>query len=459
MFSRTFASNVGNKQQNIRSISTSMQTKFYEGQSVERYMDGAASGRTEELSLLLKGGVNIDMKNEKGWTALMFAARNGQIPTIKLLMENGCDVNLMNATGQTAVDIATFWNHKEAADLITKQLKDSRVEDNKQFVNYFGHSTLDRAAEKRKNTKWLKNTMENENTTFICFHGNSALVVPNTDTSLPKSVKFCLYHVQYSNIAKHLNTDPLVIFLGHEYNNEEKAWFAVDISSISKSVYTSWDKDLELLAAYPGGMMLRKEDASLLAQARALFAWHERYQFCATCGSPTVVEECGYKRRCQDKECKSQKGVHNTSYPRVDPVVIMLVESQDGKSCLLGRQKRFPHGMWSCLAGFVEPGETIEDACRREVFEESGIKVGYVEYHSCQPWPNPSQLMIGCLGRATSSKIQVDYEELEDAQWFSRETILQMLARQHKEKLFVPPEQAIAHTLIKHWVKMTNANL
>ncbi|MEE6459843.1 hypothetical protein FKM82_000759 [Ascaphus truei] len=141
-----------------------------------------------------------------------------------------------------------------------------------------------------------------------------------------------------------------------------------------------------------------------------------------------------------------------------DPVVIMLVIHPDGKQCLLGRQKRFPAGMFSCLAGFVEPGETIEDAVRREVQEESGVKVGHVQYVSCQPWPMPSSLMIGCLAVAISTGISVDKIEIEDARWFTREQVVDVMIKGNQKSLIVPPRQAIAYQLIKHWIGM-NANL
>ncbi|NP_001355322.1 NAD-capped RNA hydrolase NUDT12 isoform 2 [Mus musculus] len=196
----------------------------------------------------------------------------------------------------------------------------------------------------------------------------------------------------------------------------------------------------------------------VVAQARSVLAWHSRYKFCPTCGSATKIEEGGYKRVCVRETCPSLQGVHNTSYPRVDPVVIMQVIHPDGTKCLLGRQKRFPPGMFTCLAGFIEPGETIEDAVRREVEEESGVKVGHVQYVSCQPWPMPSSLMIGCLAVAVSTEIKVDKNEIEDARWFTREQVVDVLTKGKQQAFFVPPSRAIAHQLIKHWVGM-NPNL
>ncbi|HWV52143.1 NAD(+) diphosphatase [Pseudorhodoplanes sp.] len=180
-----------------------------------------------------------------------------------------------------------------------------------------------------------------------------------------------------------------------------------------------------------------------LAEAKALLHWHARRHFCSNCGHPTEVVQAGWRRDCT--HCKAQH------FPRTDPVVIMLAVS--GDRCLLGRQSRFAPGMWSCLAGFVEPGETIEEAARRETLEEAGIRCGRVRYFASQPWPFPSSLMIGCHAEATSHDIVVDYDELEDARWFSREEAATMLMRTHPEGLGTPPPVAIAHHIIRAWVE------
>src|SRR5690242_13127183 len=153
------------------------------------------------------------------------------------------------------------------------------------------------------------------------------------------------------------------------------------------------------------------DQLSAIAMAKSMVTWHQRHGFCANCGTRTAMREGGWKR-----DCPSCKAEH---FPRTDPVVIMLVTS--GDKCLLGRQKQFLPGMYSCLAGFVEAAETIEDAVRREILEESGIRCTDVQYYMTQPWPYPSSLMIGCSARAVSEDIVVDHTELEDARWFTRE--------------------------------------
>lgn len=180
-----------------------------------------------------------------------------------------------------------------------------------------------------------------------------------------------------------------------------------------------------------------------IAEAKALLHWHARHRFCSNCGAPTDMVDGGWRRDCP--ACKAQH------FPRTDPVAIMLVI--DGDDCLLGRSYRFAPGMWSCLAGYVEPGEAIEDAVRRETAEEAGIHCGRVVYHASQPWPFPSSLMIGCHTKALTREITVDRNELEDARWFSRDETAAMLTGRHPDKLTTPPPVAIAHHLIRAWVE------
>ena len=188
--------------------------------------------------------------------------------------------------------------------------------------------------------------------------------------------------------------------------------------------------------------VLPLEQLSAIAMAKSLVSWHQRHGFCANCGARTSMREGGWKR-----ECGSCKAEH---FPRTDPVVIMFVSL--GDKALLGRQKQFMPGMYSCLAGFVEAAETIEDAVRREIFEESGIRVTDVNYYMTQPWPYPSSLMIGCTARAISEDIVVDRVELEDARWFDRDELALMHKRQHPDGLFAAHPFAIAHHLIGQWL-------
>jgi NAD+ diphosphatase len=184
-----------------------------------------------------------------------------------------------------------------------------------------------------------------------------------------------------------------------------------------------------------------------IAEARAMLHWHARHRFCSNCGGPTKAVDGGWKRACPS--CQVEH------FPRTDPVVIMLAVA--GDRCLLGRSGRFAASMWSCLAGFVEPGEAIEDAVRRETLEEAGIRCGRVAYFRTQPWPFPMSLMIGCHAEALNHDIVVDRSELEDARWFSREEVALMLMRQHPDGLGTPPPVAIAHHIIRAWVEGESA--
>ena len=187
---------------------------------------------------------------------------------------------------------------------------------------------------------------------------------------------------------------------------------------------------------------LAEDEAPLFAAALSLAWWHSRHLFCANCGASTEIERGGWSRRCT--ECSAQH------FPRVDPVVIMLAE-HDGR-LLLGRQPQYPPGRYSALAGFLEPGESIESAVARELHEEAGIRVTDVAYVASQPWPFPSSLMIGCYARAVGDELTIDRTELDDARWFSREEVAAALKGDPDAAFQPPPRFAIARTLLDHWL-------
>jgi NAD+ diphosphatase len=189
---------------------------------------------------------------------------------------------------------------------------------------------------------------------------------------------------------------------------------------------------------------LSARDAELIASAKAVMNWHGSHKFCAKCGAASDMTMAGWQRDCP--VCSA------SHFPRTDPVVIMLITR--GNSCLMGRSPGWPEGMYSCLAGFVEPGETLEAAVRRETFEEAGIEVGDVEYLSSQPWPFPASLMMGCRGHATSDEIKIDPNEIEDALWVTREDMLETFAGNNSH---IKParEGSIAHFLLVNWLKDT----
>ncbi len=189
------------------------------------------------------------------------------------------------------------------------------------------------------------------------------------------------------------------------------------------------------------GARLARHEGALLALARAMAFWHSRHRFCGVCGAPTRSEEAGHVRRCTEAGCAT---LH---FPRTDPAVIMLVT--DGDRALLGRNKNFLPGMYSTLAGFVEPGESLEDAVAREVREETAIDVAAVHYHSSQPWPFPANIMLGFYAEAASTAITVDYGELEDARWFERDWLL---SHADDDNFRLPRRDSIARRLIEDWL-------
>jgi NAD+ diphosphatase len=240
--------------------------------------------------------------------------------------------------------------------------------------------------------------------------------------------------------ARGFGANPGTIFLGLRNG---AAVFGMGISAAaSEDLIGRNDVGVENLRTLAAQGTIPENELSAIAMAKSLVSWHQRHGFCANCGTRTSMSQGGWRRDCP--QCKTEH------FPRTDPVVIMLVTS--GDKCLLGRQAQFPPTMWSCLAGFVEAAETIEDAVCREILEEAGIQCTDVRYYMTQPWPYPSSLMIGCTARASTTDIVVDKSELEDARWFSRAEAASMLNKQHPEGLTGPHPVAIAHHLLAQWL-------
>ncbi|XP_020650075.3 NAD-capped RNA hydrolase NUDT12 [Pogona vitticeps] len=445
----------------------------------------AVGDQTRLVALLSHSPSLINETANNGWTALMYAARNGHFEIVRSLLERGCDKFITNGSNQTALDIARFWGYKNIANLLS-DVKDGLqpfllTSEVREHENYFSRTLLDRKSEKRVDSEWLNMKQKQPTTVYIIFSNLSPLVTSDDDSEdsfrVPKT-KLC--RLCYKDVKEYLKPSGAItlVFLGVELqrknsllptvhgqdSNESEddklvAWFALKMDAATADRFLQEHPGCYFLhPPMPSLLQLFEYEAGVIAQARSVLAWDSRYQFCPTCGSATKLEDGGYKKSCLKEDCLSHQGIHNTCYPRVDPVVIMQVIHPDGNHCLLGRKKTFPPHMYSCLAGFVEPGETIENAVRREVDEESGVKVGHVQYVSCQPWPMPSSLMIGCIAAAVSTEIKVDNIELEDARWFSREQVVEIVSKRNQSAFLVPPHQAIAHQLIKHWIGMS-ANL
>jgi NAD+ diphosphatase len=296
-------------------------------------------------------------------------------------------------------------------------------------IPYSGNP-LDRMSPRRTDKGWVAERLEDPATRFLPFWRLQVLVKQGADPELGWARR---------DVCERMAPDPGAVLLGERGG---AAHFAIDLSALPDPL-----GDLGLAGearfsephAVVGG--LPQGEAGIVAQGRGLLTWHARHRFCGACGEPTRSADAGYVRRCPS--CSAEH------FPRTDPVVIMLPVR--GGRCLLGRQPTFPNGMWSALAGFLEPGETIEEAVRREVAEESGLRVGAVRYQASQPWPFPASLMIGCIADAESEQISVARDELEDARWFGREELERALGGKHPE-MFVPPPMAIAHHLMRAWL-------
>jgi NAD+ diphosphatase len=293
----------------------------------------------------------------------------------------------------------------------------------------FAGNPLDRMSQRRRDAAWIAELLAAPSTRLLPVHELKPLVRQGASPALawePVEVWRSL-----------IDDGAILIFLGVA---EGRAHFALDASALPVPPELS-AIDARTAAAAIGG-----PEAALLAEARSLIDWHARHRFCAACGTPSGVAAAGWMRLCPN--CQTHH------FPRVDPVVIMLAVR--GERCLLGRGRRRPGNRFSCLAGFMEPGETIEEAVRREVDEESGIRCGRVRYLATQPWPFPSTLMIGCLAEALSEEITIDPEELGEARWFERAEVQAMVARSQTDNAApelpsLPPPLAIGHQIARRW--------
>lgn len=289
--------------------------------------------------------------------------------------------------------------------------------------NIFAGAFVDRSGHRRKDPDWLRSALDDPETRFVPVWGDKCLASGEPHQTVM---------LRRTDVADFLRTEE-IIFLGM-YKGQPA--FAVGIDASVDAPFTAAGEFHDL--RYLGGI-LPMEEANLIAHARALVLWHGLQKHCGVCGSPSRTGSGGNTRICTNEGCGVQ------AFPRVDPAIIVLVAS--GDQCLLGRQTGWPEGRYSTIAGFVEPGESLEDAVRREVTEETNIKVGEVRYHSSQPWPFPSSLMLGFNAVAHTSDIHLNDGELEDAQWFTRKEL-----RSGFPKL--PYRLSIARRLVDRWLNL-----
>lgn len=298
------------------------------------------------------------------------------------------------------------------------------------FRNTFAGNPLDRAGERRGDADWIAARLTDPDALLLPLHDGRPLVEP-----APGGGERLAYAP--ARMASALSGDgERLAFLG--------LWnatpvFALDLDDSGDagafSAYGRFEELRPLLAALPA------PEAAIAGTAKALFEWRRRHRFCANCGAASRAAEGGWKRVCP--ACSAEH------FPRTDPVAIMLAVR--GEACLLGRSPRFPPGMFSALAGFIEPGETIEEACARELKEEAGVEALSVAYRFSQPWPFPSSLMIGLIAEVAEGAETAQPGEIEALRWFTREEARRLCADEGVDGCFVPPPTAIARQLLRVW--------
>lgn len=289
--------------------------------------------------------------------------------------------------------------------------------------NYFTGSPLDRVDHHRQNPEWIAAAVSADESYFVVVVEGDVLVHPEGQRVLARR----------EEVSHLLGEDPtLTTLLG--------TWDDTPVFAIpaSEDAMNEWERmDIRL-----AGQHLRDDEASIAAHARALDLWRSRTKFCSVCGAPLLPERAGHVLRCTGESC----GIEH--FPRVDTAVIMLVHD-GGDRILLGRAPGWPEGMHSVLAGFLEPGESLEEAVAREVFEEAGVRVRDVAYHSSQPWPFPASLMVGFSCEAKNTELNIDANEIESAGWYTREQLL-LPAEQRPVKL--PRRLSVSRRLIEDWL-------
>ncbi|HEX2463944.1 MAG TPA: NAD(+) diphosphatase [Thermoanaerobaculia bacterium] len=298
--------------------------------------------------------------------------------------------------------------------------------------NVFAAGSLDRQSHLRPDPGWLESLLRSAESRVTLVWRTQSLVRLG---DVPTAAQLALAQAPLGATAGDGDARPLV-FLGAR---GERAYFALDVSDLDDPLSALPEvRDVEFQDLRQAAAIVEPEDGALLAYARAMMTWHQRHRFCGACGAPTESQQAGHLRRCTRPECAAE------IFPRTDPAVIMLV--CDGEWCMLGRQARWPPGVYSALAGFVEPGESLEDAVAREVMEEAGVAIEGCEYHSSQPWPFPSSIMLGFWATARRGEVRVDGSELEEARWLHRDQVLAQEVR-------LPPKLSIARRLIDDWLR------
>ena len=302
---------------------------------------------------------------------------------------------------------------------------------------YYNNPLLKRSSELRKDENFLKSILDSEDVNFIPMKDDE-----NYFISVKEEIKpLILTRQELERYIKNISLDKM-IFLG---KINEKFYFSINIKSkIEKNtLIDQGDIITDQLRNVIGS--LTELDSSYLALAKGMTFWHEKNKFCGVCGSKTKMEEAGFVLRCVNKNC------NQSHFPRTDPAIITLVSNKD--KVLLARSSRFPQKMYSTLAGFVEPGESLELALKREVYEEVGVNVNKIEYFQSQPWPFPASLMLGFFAETEDTDLNVDEDEIEDANWFNISQLKDLTHPEIKDGFKLPRFDSIARRLVNDWIR------
>ena len=294
--------------------------------------------------------------------------------------------------------------------------------------NFYDRPGFDKAGHLRTNKVWLERQIASDSSRIVPIWRSRNFVADIENprlTTVPMNKSI-------------VDDSPVIVFLGL-FN--DTAHFAVDLSHYEKPPFCDKGRFADLRAI---GTLLPRDESSLMAFARAHMTWHKRHKFCGCCGAATKSKNGGHVRVCTNENCKT------SCFPRIDPAVIMLIHD-GGDRIILGRKKTMLAGQHSILAGFVEPGESLENAVAREVFEEVGIEITDINYHSSQPWPFPANIMLGFTARATTFELNVDYNELEGgARWFAKEYLRNS---PENDTFRLPRKDSISHRLMREWME------
>jgi NAD+ diphosphatase len=334
----------------------------------------------------------------------------------------------------------------------TSEKEESMDHYQRSSLNCFAEHSVERLSKMRQNDGWVMNRLKDPTTRFVPLWKSKFLIAEEPDTHV--------VFLSQSELGDSFPFAEATVLLGEEKGT---LLFAIDLPSFESSPPKQLIRFGTFRDLRETGAILNSQESALLAYAKAITYWHSRHRFCSDCGKPTVSAEAGHLRVCSNEECKQQH------FPRTDPAIIVLVAS--GDQCMLARQPVWPKGLYATLAGFVEPGESLEGAVMREVLEESGIQLKRINYHSSQPWPFPGSIMLGFIAQAENKDIVLDDGELEDARWFSRKEVQNGLElvdanildpgrwvsmkEDHKAPkqgtIQLPPPLSISYRLIKDW--------